>query len=339
MPSPASAASGPPCWRLGLADMPFYSTAELIQLVNRLGDLGPFEPTIPSGTTSQWFRGDKTWQNIDTDPLLGANSDGRLASQKAVKSYVDGIVAAQDAMVFKGIIDCSANPNYPAADRGHTYRVSVAGKIGGGAGVNVEVGDILICLTDGTGAGTQASVGAQWAIIQANIDGAVVGPASATSGNVASFSGTSGKVIQDSGKALPAGAIVGTSDAQTLSGKNYADPVLTGTSYAQQVTETSKNAAATLTIAELLTGIVQYTGAAANLTLPTGANIDAGVLAGLAADRAFEFVVINTGSGAATIVTNTGLTLLGSMAVAIGTSARFRVRKTAANTYTVYRVG
>lgn len=110
---------------------------------------------------------------IDTDGTLAANSDSKIATQKAVKTYVDNIVAAQDAMVFKGIIDCSANPNYPAADRGHTYRVSVAGKIGGAAGVNVEVGDIIICLTDGTLSGNQASVGSSWGVIQVNIDGAL----------------------------------------------------------------------------------------------------------------------------------------------------------------------
>lgn len=111
---------------------------------------------------------------ISTDGTLGSNSDLKLATEKAVKTYADSLVAANDAMIFKGVIDCSANPNYPAADRGHTYRVSVAGKIGGGAGVNVEAGDILLCLTDATAAGNQATVGANWSIIQANLDGAVI---------------------------------------------------------------------------------------------------------------------------------------------------------------------
>lgn len=109
----------------------------------------------------------------DTDTTLAANSDTKVPTQKAVKAYVDGIVAAQDAMVFKGVIDCSTNPNYPAADRGWTYRVSVAGKIGGASGVDVEQGDILICLTDGSAAGDQATVGANWSIIQTNIDGSL----------------------------------------------------------------------------------------------------------------------------------------------------------------------
>ncbi|MGE3784217.1 MAG: beta strand repeat-containing protein, partial [Alphaproteobacteria bacterium] len=52
--------------------------------------------------------------------------------------------------------------------------------------------------------------------------GDVTGPASSVAGNVASFSGTTGKIIQDSGKALPSGTIVGTSDTQTLTGKTIA---------------------------------------------------------------------------------------------------------------------
>lgn len=139
---------------------------------------------------------------LDTDGTLSANSDTKVASQKAVKTYADALIAANDAMVFKGAQDCSANPNYPAANRGDTYRVSVAGKIGGASGVNVEAGDIFICNTDSTASGNQATVGAYWNIIQTNIDGAVVGPASSTDTHVAVFSGTTGKVIADGGLTL-----------------------------------------------------------------------------------------------------------------------------------------
>ena len=115
--------------------------------------------------------------------VVNAYSSGLFANANAAawrtsldvydKAYIDGLIAAQDAMVFKGVIDCSTNPNYPAADRGWTYRVSVAGKIGGTSGASVEAGDILICTVDATVAGNHATVGANWAIIQVNIDGAV----------------------------------------------------------------------------------------------------------------------------------------------------------------------
>ncbi|RWE77331.1 MAG: DUF2793 domain-containing protein [Mesorhizobium sp.] len=119
---------------------------------------------------------------LDTDGTLAANSDAKVATQKAVKTYADGLIAASDAMVFKGVIDCSANPNYPAADRGHQYRASVAGKIGGASGINVEVGDMMLCLTDGTASGNQATVGSAWSVIQTNLDGAVINTRQVISG-------------------------------------------------------------------------------------------------------------------------------------------------------------
>lgn len=151
----------------------------------------------------------------DTDGTLAANSDSRVATQKAVVSYVNSVVTggASDVMIFKGVIDCSASPNYPAADAGHLYKVSVAGKIGGASGAVVQVGDTLYCITDSTASGTQAGVGANWVIAQVNIDGAVIGPASATDGHVVLMDGATGKLIKDSGL--------------TLSGSNTGDQTIT----------------------------------------------------------------------------------------------------------------
>ena len=139
----------------------------------------------------------------DTDVNLTAHSDLKVATQKAVKDYIDGIVTggAADAMIFKGVIDCSANPNYPAATIGWVYKVSVAGKIGGASGKVVEVGDTIYCITTNVG-GDQATVGADFNIAQFNIDGAVVGPSSVTDSRIALFDGTTGKLIKDGGSLL-----------------------------------------------------------------------------------------------------------------------------------------
>ena len=111
-----------------------------------------------------------------------------------------------------------------------------------------------------------------------------------------------------------------------------------GTMYVQQVTHTTKTAAATLTIAELLTKVIQYNGAAANLTSPTGTNIIAGLPASMSNNASFDFSVINIGSGTATIVANTDVTLVGSGAVLLNTSGHFRVRKTSASVCHIYRM-
>lgn len=68
---------------------------------------------------------------------------------------------------YKGVIDCSTNPNYPAGIKDWYWRVSVAGKIGGGSGLEVEVGDMIICIVT-NGGGTQAAVGANFMIVQKN---------------------------------------------------------------------------------------------------------------------------------------------------------------------------
>lgn len=113
------------------------------------------------------------------------------------KTYVDGILGDNNALVYKGVIDCSTNPNYPAADAGDVYFVSVAGKIGGASGVDVEVGDMLICNTDSTASGDHATVGIYWNIVQTNLDGVVTGPTSSTDGYFAIWDGTTGQLLKD----------------------------------------------------------------------------------------------------------------------------------------------
>ena len=99
---------------------------------------------------------------------------------------------------------------------------------------------------------------------------------------------------------------------------------------------TSKAAAATLTGAELVTGILNTTGTTYTITLPTGTNIE-GALTWAGNNVCLDFFVINTASGTITIGAN-GNTTLGALTIATGTSAHFRIRRTAANTFTVYRL-
>lgn len=190
---------------------------------------------------------------LDTDGTLAANSDTKVATQKAVKTYADTLIGANDAMVYKGALDCSTNPNYPAGLIGDTYKVSVAGKIGGGSGPNVQVGDMIICITD-SASGDHATVGANWNIIQVNIDGAVIGPASSTDSGIALYDGTSGKLLKNSIKLLPSGDVVGHTDTQTLSGKSISlsSNTITGT-VSEFNTALSDGDFATLAGAEALT--------------------------------------------------------------------------------------
>lgn len=190
------------------------------------------ENVIAAGTTGQYWRGDKTWQNLNkaavglgnvdntadadkplstadiaalalkandnavvhltgnesiagiktfsSSPLVpNATTAGQAAAygqvtagDAALQTQIDNInTAIASGLEFKGTIDASANPNYPAASVGDVYIVNVAGKVGGASGVDVENGDMLICRV-ASAAGSQATVGANWNIVQSNLGAA-----------------------------------------------------------------------------------------------------------------------------------------------------------------------
>jgi hypothetical protein len=121
-------------------------------------------------------------------------------------------------------------------------------------------------------------------------------------------------------------------------GYQLGDGNLTEIILGTQSTPTAKTAAATLTAAELATGIITYTGAAVALTMPLGTDLDA-AFGSMKVNSSFDFFIINTGAtNAATVTANTGVTLVGTAAVSAATSANWRVRKTADSTYVAYRV-
>ena len=81
---------------------------------------------------------------------------------------------------------------------------------------------------------------------------------------------------------------------------------------------------------------------AVTFTLPLATALDTLFAQVPTTNIGFDFYIINAGvtSAAVTVAVNTGITLgAGSLTVAIGTSAKFRLRRTAANTYLLYRMG
>jgi hypothetical protein len=93
------------------------------------------------------------------------------------------------------------------------------------------------------------------------------------------------------------------------------------------------------TAANVLTGIVTSTiTQARSLQLPTGANLD--LATEWAIGEGFDVTFMTLGAFVMTITVNTGVTIVGSAVTAAtaGSVARFRLRKTAADTFIAYRI-
>ena len=94
---------------------------------------------------------------------------------------------------------------------------------------------------------------------------------------------------------------------------------------------------ATLTNANLQAQIISTTGTSYTVTMPLGSTMDT-LVTWYKVDVGYDFSVINTASGTITMAVNTGVTSLGALTIATGTSAQFRIRRTAASTYVLYRL-
>lgn len=112
---------------------------------------------------------------------------------------------------------------------------------------------------------------------------------------------------------------------------------------------TAKTVTATLTAAEVISGVItasQGGAAAATYTLPTGAQLSAVLPANFAVNDTFDLSLINISTNAAEVATlaaGANFTIVGNASVAANVnqnsaSALFRIRKTATDTYVAYRI-
>lgn len=104
---------------------------------------------------------------------------------------------------------------------------------------------------------------------------------------------------------------------------------------------TTVSSATTLTAAQVATGIIVGTGGNYTVTLPTGTALDTQFSGVPAVNIGFDFSMINSaGVGTITIAVGaSGMTSVGTLTVTTNSSTIFRLRRTAANTYILYRLG
>jgi hypothetical protein len=139
------------------------------------------------------------------------------------KTYVDGLLAANDAMQFKGTVGTGGTytiTNFNALssyEAGWSFKAIEAGTIKGKV---CEIGDLCIATLDRGGTG---NLDGDWVVVQTNIDGAVTGPASTTDNYVALFSGATGKILKAGTGALGTAAYVATGTFATATQGAAAD--------------------------------------------------------------------------------------------------------------------
>ena len=177
----------------------------------------------------------KDSSRIYTRQLSGSGATPWITTYTSteIDSKLNKILGANDAMIFRGVVN--SNADLPSThETGWTYRVGTAGTY---ANAKCEVGDLIICTTDGLSANAT-----HWIVVQANIDGAVIGPASATDGNIALFNGATGKLIKDSGKKISDFAPSEHNHIITANANDDDIVVLTGTNGTNAVTYNATHA-------------------------------------------------------------------------------------------------
>lgn len=203
--------------------------------------------------------------NFTGTPTAPTQATSDNSTKIATTAFVKSLIGTLDGtLVYKGPVN--SNSDIPANHtKGWTYIVNTAGTY---VGEVCEVGDMIVCLTSGTTANN-----AHWNVIQTNVNGVVTGPSSSVDGQVALFSGTTGKLLKNTGNATINGIL-------TVKGINTSNDIIpTGTNslggsnskwanvYATNVSATTLTGnltgnATTATTASKTTGTLTFTGGA-----------------------------------------------------------------------------
>lgn len=134
--------------------------------------------------------------NITAYGIAYCNTAPTVANHLTNKQYVDNLLTANDAMVFKGTIGTGGtHTSMPK-----TYEVGWAYKIieaGTWAGHSAEVGDLFIAVVQRKGSGNDNN---DWTVVQADIDGAITGTATVIIDEQIAVFNSNNRVIKGGGK-------------------------------------------------------------------------------------------------------------------------------------------
>ena len=293
-----------------------------------------------------------------TAPVLDEPTGGIIGS--ADPMTVTGIADAQGGAVnvVGGTSSTSANAGGAVSITGGTpgaTGVGGAASLTAGAGGSTSGNGGVASVTGGAGTAGNGNGG-----VASIIGGA--GQGTGNGGAVTITGGASGAGATGNGGSVnvsggDASSTNGNGGSLNLNGGSLAGTGLDGHVVAKSLLVTTQGApatqttTATLTAANLLSGIVTGTHAAGSTqtyTLPTGTLMDAACQ--LEANECFDWVLINLSAAAAdtiTVAAGADHTIVGGVIVQsqhastgtlYGATGVFRTRKTAANTFVTYRI-
>ncbi len=219
-------------------------------------------------------------------------------------------------MVIVGALDCSGNPNYPAAKEGDVYTVSVGGKIGGASGTSVSIGNLIICLTDNAG-GTQAAVGTSWYVAGGGGAGTgTVTEVSSANTDIGVATGTTTPVLTLNSSSTPTASKVAKRDANANSSANNFLPNSASVAQAAGTTVLTVGSAA----------IQRSTGSGGQIyTLPVTSTLAIGQ----------SFIFTNVGSDIVTVNSSGGNLVMSVLPGATGSATVNAITGTAASSWDV----
>jgi hypothetical protein len=113
--------------------------------------------------------------------------------------------------------------------------------------------------------------------------------------------------------------------------------MLTGAVMQYQPAHVSITSAVTLSNADIQSRIIITSGASYTITMPSGSTLNT-LVSWAASNIGYDFCIINNASGTISLDANAGTTILGNVSILTGVSAQFRIRRSAAGAYVVYRL-